>query len=53
MQMSPYETGCRINLTDYFELSIQTDPLIVGNSFAETALISTEKKNRIWSWCLR
>jgi hypothetical protein len=40
--MSPYATGCRIRLNDSFELSIQTDPSTAGDSFAETALISTE-----------
>lgn len=39
---SLYQTGCNFKLNDQFILSIQTDPSIAGEAFAETAIISTE-----------
>jgi len=45
------ETGCRINLTEPFELSIQTDPAITGSAFAETALISTKTRKVCYGPC--
>jgi hypothetical protein len=30
--------GCRVKLNDTYSLSIQTHPMVVGSSFAETAL---------------
>lgn len=38
-----HATGCQISLNDGYKLSIQTDPSIAGDSFAETALLSTKK----------
>ena len=46
-----YETGCRIKLNEPFELSIQTDPVIAGPSFAETALISANTHKVVYGTC--
>lgn len=33
-----YEHGCHIKINDTYRLSVQTHPMIAGESFAETAL---------------
>lgn len=38
---SLYSTGLRLTLTDTYSISIQTNPMIAGPAFCETALLDT------------
>jgi hypothetical protein len=46
--LSIYQTGCLVDLNDQYRLSIQTDPMVAGDSFAETALVSIQKNKVIY-----
>lgn len=39
--------GCRIQINDKYSLSIQTHPMVVGESFAETALTNVLTKEMV------
>jgi hypothetical protein len=41
--MCLYDHGCKVLLSNGFELSVQTHPMLVGPAFAETALIKDGK----------